>query len=52
MFNFLWRLNRALDPTVETLQRELQARPRSIKIGPYVERVINHRGEKPRDEQA
>jgi hypothetical protein len=49
MFNFLWRLNSVLDPTVETLQRELQALPRSVKLATYIERTINHRGEKPLD---
>ncbi len=49
MFKFFWKLNGVLDPTFETLQRELQARPRTMKIAQYIERVVNHRGEKPFD---
>jgi hypothetical protein len=49
MFKLFWKLNAILDPTVQTLQRELQARPRAMKIGQYVEQVVNHRAEKPLD---
>jgi hypothetical protein len=45
MWELFWKINGAMDPSIEALQRQLQARPRHIKFAPYIERYINRRGE-------
>ncbi len=43
MFGLLRRMNALMNPSIEHMQQHMQARPRHMKFGPYIERYMNER---------